>query len=88
MADCTGVFLLGKRSDTNSCKICLDRRRERLKYHNGTWAGRNKRQVCVLLGVVHMAAYTFRANHQERVATGKGKSWGQMESQRRELSEK
>lgn len=29
MADCTGVFLLGKCSNTNSCKICLDRTRER-----------------------------------------------------------
>lgn len=49
-----------------------------------------KTSVYVLEGVggVHMAAYTFRANRQEHVNTGKGKSWGQMESQGWELSEK
>lgn len=71
MADCTGVFLLGKSSNMNSCKICLGRSREtKIAWWN---MGRKeqKTSVCIVGGGVHVAAYTFRANHQERVTTGK-----------------
>lgn len=50
MADCTGVFLLGKSSNMNSCKICLGRSREtKIAWWN---VGRKeqKTSVCVVGG--------------------------------------
>lgn len=62
MADCTGVFLLGKSSNMNSCKICLGRSREtKIAWWN---VGRKeqKTSVCVVGG-----GYTWLLIHSGQI---------------------